>query len=70
MPSVTATAAFSGLRPVANALGCCVGLTYNRGIGCPALSDNSRTIAYNCGACCSVIGLAFIDRSASLSELK
>jgi len=51
MPSVTATAACCGFRPVANALGCDVGLMYSLGIGCPAESASSRTIAYSSGAC-------------------
>ena len=37
MPSVTATTACSGLRPVAKALGCSLGIRYTRGIGMPAL---------------------------------
>ena len=45
MPSVKQTAALRGLRPVANALGWLVGLTYSRGIGCRAAVESSRTIA-------------------------
>ena len=45
MPSVTATAACSGLRPVANVLGCCSGLTYSFGIGMPAFWVSSWTTA-------------------------
>ena len=44
MPWVTQTAALRGLRPVANALGWWVGLTYSRGIGCRASVASSRTI--------------------------
>ena len=47
IPSVTQTAAFCGLRPVAKALGCGVGETYRRGMGCPAWLDSSRTIEYS-----------------------
>jgi hypothetical protein len=70
MPSVTATAAFCGLRPVANALGCIVGETYRRGIGWFARCASSRTIAYSCGACASETGCARMERRAILSELK
>ena len=70
MPLVTHTAAFCGLRPVAKAFGCGVGLTYSRGIGWLADADSSRTIAYSWGASCSVTGRAPIERSAILSEKK
>ena len=45
MPSVTQTAAFCGLRPVANAFGCMVGTDVEPGHGLvrPAC-DSSRTI--------------------------
>ena len=56
MPSVTATAACRGLRPVANALGCGVGLTYSRGIGWLAACDSSRTIWYSAGNSASLTG--------------
>ena len=45
MPWVTATAAWSGLRPVAKALGCWSGVTYSLGIGMPACCVSSRTMA-------------------------
>ena len=45
MPWVTHTAAWSGLRPVANALGCISGERYSFGIGMPAFWVSSSTIA-------------------------
>ena len=42
-PVVTATAAFCGLRPVANALGCASSITNTRGIGRPARPASSAT---------------------------
>jgi hypothetical protein len=39
-----ATAAFSGLRPVAKALGCCIPDHIDRGIGSPAFCARSATI--------------------------
>ena len=45
MPCVTQTAAWSGLRPVANALGCISGDTYSLGIGMSARWARSSTIA-------------------------
>ncbi len=45
MPWVTATAAWSGLRPVAKALGCSDGVTYSLGMGMPAFWVSSRTMA-------------------------
>ena len=56
MPSVQQTAAFCGLRPVANALGASVGEMYRRGMGLPALVDSSRTTRYITGACASLTG--------------
>ena len=44
MPWVTATAACSGLRPVAKAFGCMSGVMYSFGIGMPAAVVSSRTI--------------------------
>ena len=43
IPWVTATAAWSGLRPVAKALGCASGVTYSFGMGMPARVVRSRT---------------------------
>ena len=44
MPVVAATAACSGLRPVANALGCASSIRYTRGIGNPARPASSLTM--------------------------
>ena len=44
MPSVTATTLFSGLRPVAKALGASSGTTAMRGMGIWALAASSRTM--------------------------
>lgn len=41
---MTQIAALRGFRPVAKALGCMVGETYNRGIGWRASVESSRTI--------------------------
>ena len=70
MPTVTATAACWGLRPVANAFGCIDGDTYRRGIGWPASVASSRTISYSAGNSASLTGCARIERRASLSEKK
>ena len=45
MPSVTATAACLGFRPVANAFGVAEGMTKMRGIGRPALRVSRSTIS-------------------------
>ena len=68
MPSVTQTAACCGLRPVANALGCGVGLTYSRGIGCPAGGRQLADHRVQLRGLASVTGWARIERSAILSE--
>ena len=70
MPCVQHTAACSGLRPVAKALGLMVGATYSRGMGWPALVDSSRTTAYITGCCSGVTSMAPIERTASLSEFQ
>ena len=70
MPSVQQTAAFSGLRPVAKALGAWVGEMYSRGIGLPAAVDSSRTMRYITGASASLTGCACMARIASLSEFQ
>ena len=56
MPSVQQTAAWLGLRPVAKALGACVGLTYSAGMGLPAAVESSRTMRYIAGAWASLTG--------------
>ncbi|MCY1462952.1 hypothetical protein D9M71_807820 [compost metagenome] len=61
------TAAFSGLRPVAKALGALVGETNRRGMGCWAVIESSRTMRYMAGWSASVTGYACIERIASLS---
>ena len=50
MPVVQHTAALRGLRPVAKALGLAVSLMYSCGMGWWAAVDNSRTMAWICGA--------------------
>ena len=50
-PCVTATAEFSGLRPVAKALGCWVGSRYSLGIGICARSASRAVIAYSSAPC-------------------
>ena len=47
---MTATAAFSGLRPVANALGCGSSIRNTRGIGKPARPASSATSPTSSGA--------------------
>ena len=64
------TAACSGLRPVAKALGAAVGLTYRRGMGWLARWLSSWTIRYICGNCCGSAGTARIALMASLSEFQ
>ena len=49
MPVVTATAAWLGLRPVANALGSGRSMRYRAGIGMPARPVRSRTMRSTCG---------------------
>ena len=66
-PSVTATAACSGLRPVAKALGCISGDTYSRGIGIPARSERSRMTAKYSGMRASSAGTARAARMARVS---
>ena len=45
-PSVAATAACAGSRPLANAFGCSPGITNGRGIGISACAASSRTLSY------------------------
>ncbi len=70
MPWVTATAALSGLRPVANAFGCGLGETYSRGMGMWALAARPWTIWYSSGNSASLTGTALAARMAILSEKK
>ncbi len=65
---MTATAAWFGLRPVANAFGCSDGVRYSRGIGMPAAVDSSRTIRCSSSASSSASGCARLARSAIRSE--
>ncbi len=64
------TAAWRGLRPVANAFGASVGLMYRRGIGWCAACASSRTARYMAGASASVTGRACMARKAIVSERK
>ena len=68
MLSVTATAACSGLRPVAKALGVSAGMTYTAGMGIWALRASRRTTACRRGASASEIGWAPYMASTILSE--
>ena len=68
MPAVTAMAAFLGLRPVANALGCSCGMTYSRGMGSCARRARLATIAKSSGSSDSSSGCAPLMRSARRSE--
>jgi hypothetical protein len=70
MPSVTTTAAWLGLRPVANAFGCGLGDTYSRGMGIPARAASRRTIRCSSGNSASLTGTAPDARMAILSEKK
>ena len=66
-PSVMATAACLGLRPVAKALGWGLGLTYSLGIGISALEVSSSMMAWYWGSCAEVTGTARAEAMASLS---
>ena len=68
MPVVAATAACSGLRPVANAFGASSSIRYTLGIGRPARWANSRTMPTNCGAVLSSTSRALYIFSTILSE--
>ena len=61
-PVVTATAAFCGLRPVANALGCASSITNTRGIGRPARPASSATRWTRSGALCAVDLMGAVHR--------
>ncbi len=58
MPSVTATTAWSGSRPVANALGVSSGMTATLGMGSPARWARLATTAYSSGAWSGVTSCA------------
>ena len=66
-PSVMATAACLGLRPVAKALGWGLGLTYSLGMGISALAVSSSMMAWYWGSCAEVTGTARAEAMASLS---
>ena len=70
MPVVTATAAFSGLRPVAKAFGWSCRMMKTLGIGMPARCASRPTISWSSGALARVTGSAWCMRSASLSEFQ
>ena len=69
-PVVTATAAFFGFRPVANAFGTSLSITATLGFGRSAIAASRSTIACSSGASCSVTIFAPDAFSASLSEVK
>ena len=67
-PSVTATAACSGLRPVAKAFGWSDGIRYSRGTGSRARAARSCTVASSHGIVPGSTGRARLALSASRSE--
>src|SRR6267378_4028400 len=69
-PSVTATDAWQGLRPVAKALGAASGTTYSFGTGRFAFAARRSMTSYSLGACSRLTGCAPLDHSAILSEKK
>ena len=69
-PVVTATAAWSGLRPVAKALGVGLSTTYTRGLGMPARWASMATMACRSRASFSDTSRAPFMRRASLSEFQ
>ena len=69
-PSVTATAACFGLRPVANALGTSVGMIATRGFGRSAIAQRRSTMAWSSGACSRWTTLAPEAARAILSDVK
>ena len=69
-PSVTATAACSGLRPVAKAFGCGSGLMYSFGIGMSARWQRSVMIRWYSGYRAGSAGTAWAARMASLSDFQ
>ena len=68
-PSVTATAACFGLRPVAKAFGMSVGMMATRGLGRSAIAQSRSTIAWSCGASSGPTTLAPAAASAILSDV-
>lgn len=68
MPSVTATTACSGLRPVAKALGAASGTTQMRGLGMPAFRASSSTMLCRAGASSGASSRARYMDSTILSE--
>ena len=69
-PCVTATDAWLGLRPVANAFGAACGIMNSLGIGKFALAARRSITAYSRGDSSRLIGTAPLDFSAILSEKK
>ena len=69
-PSVTATAACFGLRPVAKAFGTSLGMIAMRGFGRPAIAQRRSTIACSSGASCGETIFAPDAASASLSDVQ
>src|SRR6266446_8405959 len=69
-PSVTATDAWQGLRPVAKALGAASGTTYSFGTGRFAFAARRSMTSYSLGACSRLTSCAPLDHSAILSEKK
>src|SRR5271170_6786326 len=69
-PCVTATDAWLGLRPVANAFGAGCGIMKSLGIGKFAFAARRSITAYNRGASSRLMGTAPLDFSAILSEKK
>ena len=67
-PVVAATAAFSGLRPVAKALGWSFSMMKTRGIGMDARAARPATMAWKRGASCGPISRAPYMRSTIRSE--
>ncbi len=68
MPSVTATTACCGSRPVAKALGASSGITHILGMGIPALVDRRRTISNKKGDSSGANSLAWYIDKTILSE--
>src|SRR5271170_911859 len=69
-PCVTATDAWLGLRPVANAFGAGCGIMKSLGIGKLALAARRSITAYKRGSSSRLMGTAPLDFSAILSEKK